>query len=246
MQGFRFAMSFLTIFPVGLSQRVDDQVFGKSVKYFPVIGLIIGLLLAAVYIVASPRLSELATSAVIVVGLLIITRAFHLDGLADTFDGLLGGRDKEHALAIMKDSRVGSFGVVAVVSVIALKIVLLASVSEELKVGAIIAFPIIGRWAASYAASTQPYARSGGGLGSAFIEGSSKRGLLLSSIVASAAAAVFLKAFFIVAFVAAFIFVIAFMRSVKKKIGGVTGDILGASIELTETVVLFTMAVVQV
>lgn len=243
MQPFRLALSFLTVVPVGLSQEVSAQDFGKSIKYFPVVGLIIGLVLAALNSVISERLPELAVDMALVVMIIVITRSLHLDGLADTFDGLLGGRDKDHMLAIMKDSRVGSFGVVAIVATLGLKLLLLASVPANLKLETLVLFPVLGRWTACYAMVTQPYARSDG-LGSSFVEEAGWRELFWSSIMAFAIAIVVLKTMAVLVVAAALVFTILYVKMVKNKIGGMTGDTLGALIELTEVAVLLTVAVI--
>ncbi|MBE0446600.1 MAG: adenosylcobinamide-GDP ribazoletransferase [Actinobacteria bacterium] len=244
MQPFRLALSFLTIIPAGISQELDARAFGKSIKYFPVVGLIIGLVLIGLNAIIPAQLPGLAADMVLVIAVVIMTRSLHLDGLADTFDGLIGGRDKDHMLAIMKDSRVGSFGVVAIVAVIGLKLLLLSSVSAELKLGALISFPVLGRWSACYAMVTQSYAGSNGGIGASFMEEIGWRELLWSSVIALAITVLILKSFAILIVSIAWVFTILYTKVVNSKIGGMTGDTLGALIELTEVVVLFIVAVI--
>jgi len=242
-QPLRLALSFLTIIPSGVKEEIGEASFAKSVKYFPVIGFAIGLLLAGLYAVISTRLEGLASSAIVITALIIVTRALHLDGLADTFDGIFGGKDKEQKLAIMKDSRIGSFGMVSIMAVIGLKILLLSSISSVYKLEAIITFPVLGRWSACYAVSTQPYARKSKGLGSLFL-GANKIDLFIASIIAFVIAAIFLGYAAILAAVVALVFAIAYSRFIKSEIGGMTGDTLGALIELTELAVIFILAFV--
>jgi len=244
MQAFRLALSFLTIIPSGVTQELDAGAFGKSTKYFPVVGMIIGLMLALLYFVISPQIPEITVSMILVVALVVITRALHIDAVADTFDGLLGGRDKDSILMIMKDSRVGSFGVVAIVAIVGLKLSLLASVTVEMMIGALIAFPVIGRWSACYAMVTQPYARAGGGLGASFVEGAGRFELIWASVITIIIAFVALKLIAIPVLIAALAFTLVYIRLVKKKIGGMTGDTLGALIEMAEVVALFVIALV--
>lgn len=242
MQAFRLALSFLTILPGGISEEIDKDVFNKSIKYFPVVGLLIGLILLAAYTLISPRLEEPALSMLIITILIIVTRALHLDGVADTFDGMLGGRDKDRILEIMKDSRVGSFGVVAIVLVIALKVAFLSTMPESIKQLSLVLMPVIGRWSAYYAILTQPRARNDG-LGSLFIQ---KRGLWQLapvSIIAFGLAGVLLKMTIVAMILALAAFLFSYIRLVNKKIGGMTGDTLGAIIELSEVVVLIALAV---
>lgn len=245
MKAFRFALSFLTIFPGGIKGEVDEKVFGASIKYFPVVGALLGLILAGIHLLVSTRMSQPAASVIVVISLIILTRALHIDALADTFDGLLGGRDKEHMLAIMKDSRVGSFGVATIAATFALKFSLLAAIPAALTTGSLIAFPVLGRWAAAIAASTQPSARPGGGLGSLFAEQARPWEPVLSSIIAFAIVGITLwtrPAAALLAVGTAGAFLVIYVFLIKRKIEGMTGDTLGALIELTEIAVLFAMA----
>lgn len=250
MKSFRLALSFLTIIPGGMAKPADRNLFVSSTKYFPLVGLIIGIVAATVYWIASYKLPDLASSALSVFSLVIITRALHLDGLADTFDGLLGGKDREHALSIMKDSRIGSFGAAAIVLAIMLKIVLLTSIESSLKIGAIVLFPVIGRWSATVALSTQPYAKVGPGLGSLFMDtnGLNRRTIAIALIVPSAitiiSAVITIKSLAVIVMAAAVIFTMLFMFVVRRKIGGMTGDTIGAMIELSEITVLLAFAAV--
>lgn len=242
MQAFRLALSFLTIFPAGIKDDVDKDLFGKSVKYFPLVGLLIGAILAGIDVLVVPRIAGPASSAVVIVVLIAITRALHIDGLADTFDGLLGGRDKEHSLAIMKDSRVGSFGVVAIVAVVLLKVLMLLSIAPDIRLGAIIIFPALGRWAAAYATTTQAYAREAGGLGASFVKGSSVVGLTVSTALTFIIALLVLGLAALTVIATVVLFTLFYIWIVKRKIGGITGDTSGAMIELNELVVLFVLA----
>lgn len=242
MQAFRLALSFMTVFPAGVKDNVGEDMFGKSVKYFPLVGLLIGFILAGIDALILPKVNGLASSAVVIVALIAMTRALNIDGLADTFDGLLGGRDREHSLAIMKDSRVGSFGVVAIVAVVLLKVLMLLSVAQDMKLGAIIIFPALGRWAAAYAITTQVYARAEGGLGAFFVRGSSVMGLMVSTALTFITAVLVLGLAGLSVIAAVVLFTLFYIRIVNRKIGGITGDTSGAAIELNELVVLIMLA----
>ncbi len=238
------ALSFLTILPSGRLEEAGKKEFAASIKYFPVVGLILGLIIAAIYSLASLKLAQQATSAIAIVSLIILTRALHVDGLADTFDGLLGGKNKEHMLSIMKDSRIGSFGAVAITSVTILKIFLLSAVTLKLKIFAIVMFPVVGRWAATYTLVTQPYVSDKVGLGSLFMDGASSRSLLISSLITVAVAAALLQKNAVFIMAAALAFVILYIKFVEVRLGGMTGDTVGALIELTEVVALLAIAVI--
>ncbi|MCL6472087.1 MAG: adenosylcobinamide-GDP ribazoletransferase [Firmicutes bacterium] len=250
MESFRLALSFLTIIPGGEREPAGKDVFVRSTKYFPLVGLIIGVIVATVYQIASYRLPDLVSSALAVLSLVVVTRALHLDGLADTCDGLVGGRDSKHALSIMKDSRVGSFGAAAIALAVMLKITLLASIASNLKIRAIILFPVIGRWVATVALSTQRYAKSEPGLGSLFMDSDGLNRVsigistIASSIITVISAIITVKWLAAITIPAAAIFMVVFMFMVNRKIGGLTGDIIGAMIELSEITVLIALAAV--
>ncbi|HZD61055.1 MAG TPA: adenosylcobinamide-GDP ribazoletransferase, partial [Anaerolineae bacterium] len=149
-----------------------------------------------------------------------------------------------HMLAIMKDSQVGSFGVVAIVAVLGLKLLLLAAVPTEMKLGTLLSFPVLGRWAACYAMVTQPYARSSGGLGAPFVEGANRRDLMWASIITIAIVVFALRSIAVPVIITTLLFTMLYVKVVKGMIGGMTGDTLGALIELAEVVVLFVVTII--
>ena len=131
-------------------------------------GLIIGLILAILYGVLSPFIPIMPLMLLIVVAEFLITGGLHADGLMDTSDGLFSGRERERKLEIMKDSRIGSFGVVAFVFVTLLKWQLLASIpSAEFIPMALIMMPLMSRWSMVFSIRSYPYAREQG-MGAAF------------------------------------------------------------------------------
>jgi adenosylcobinamide-GDP ribazoletransferase len=188
------------------------------------------------------RIDETVVSVIVVFLSVAITRMLHLDGLADTFDGLLGGRDCDHALSIMKDSRVGSFGAVALACTIIAKIVFLADLDVATIIKALVLFPIVGRWAACYAMITQPYARLDG-LGALFSKGRKNSELIIPSLITVVVAIMLLKITGLIALVGIWVFTVAFLKWVRGKIGGITGDIVGALIEMSEVLAIFLLVV---
>jgi len=118
MRGFAAAIRFITIIPLGRSGIYDPR---GMIPYFPAVGLMVGLLLALVDMAALALWSPAVASVIDVFFLVLITGAFHLDGLGDSADGLLGHRPVEKVLTIMKDSRIGVMGLVAIVSALAIK-----------------------------------------------------------------------------------------------------------------------------
>lgn len=168
MTPFFIALQFLTRLKIvnQTEWSVDD--FGKSVVAFPYVGLIIGLILALLYGILSPFIPLVPLMLIIVVAEFLITGGLHADGLMDTSDGLFSGRERERKLEIMKDSRIGSFGVVAFVFVTLLKWQLLTAIpTAEFIPMALIMMPLMSRWSLVLSIQSYPYARKEG-MGAAF------------------------------------------------------------------------------
>ncbi len=168
MTPFFIALQFLTRLKIvnQTEWSVDD--FGKSVVAFPYVGLIIGLILALLYGILSPFIPFVPLMLIIVVAEFLITGGLHADGLMDTSDGLFSGRERERKLEIMKDSRIGSFGVVAFVFVTLLKWQLLTAIpTAEFIPMALIMMPLMSRWSLVLSIQSYPYARKEG-MGAAF------------------------------------------------------------------------------
>ena len=168
MTPFFIALQFLTRLKLVNQNEWSVEDFGKSVIAFPYVGLIVGLILAILYGVLSPFIPIMPLMLIIVVAEFLITGGLHADGLMDTSDGLFSGRERERKLEIMKDSRIGSFGVVAFVFVTLLKWQLLASIpSAEFIPMALIMVPLMSRWSMVFSIRSYPYAREQG-MGAAF------------------------------------------------------------------------------
>ena len=168
MTPFFIALQFLTRLKLVNQTEWSVEDFGKSVVAFPYVGLIIGLILAILYGVLSPFIPIMPLMLIIVVAEFLITGGLHADGLMDTSDGLFSGRERERKLEIMKDSRIGSFGVVAFVFVTLLKWQLLAAIpTAEFIPMALIMMPLMSRWSMVFSIRSYPYAREQG-MGAAF------------------------------------------------------------------------------
>ena len=159
---FRTAGAFLTIFPVANDVEMTPQRLGRSMGLFPAIGLVIGLGLVVVNWLLDSLIPRAVLDCLLVLIMIAITGALHLDGVADLIDGLAGGKDREGALRIMKDSRVGAMGVVGLVMVLLLKYLCLFHVPLEMKSAALIFMPTAGRWMQVCLACYCPYVRLGG------------------------------------------------------------------------------------
>ena len=168
MTPFFIALQFLTRLKIVNQTEWSVEDFGKSVVAFPYVGLIIGLILALLYGILSPFIPLVPLMLIIVVAEFLITGGLHADGLMDTSDGLFSGRERERKLEIMKDSRIGSFGVVAFVFVTLLKWQLLTAIpTSEFIPMALIMMPLMSRWSLVLSIRSYPYARKAG-MGAAF------------------------------------------------------------------------------
>ncbi len=242
MIGFLLAIQFLTVFPIKI-KRINDKDLAGSVKYFPLVGLLLGLFFAglnkSLLILNFP---EISANIILVVALVIITAGMHLDGLSDTADAFLSGKPKEEMLAIMRDSHVGVMGALSLISIILLKIGLLSSVSTSLKTIALLLMCVLSRWSVVLSMFLFDYARQEG-KARAFMQGMNLKIFVFSSII------VFVLAFSIWQMKGLFALLIVAGctylggRFASRKIGGITGDILGATIELMEIVTLLTVSI---
>ena len=226
-----------------------EEDFGKSVKFFPAIGAIVGFFLAfavAALIFLSGGRFTIFIGTIFFALNVILTGGIHCDGLMDSADGLFSGREKEKILEIMKDSRAGAFGVVSLVVIAALQISTVSElilISNMQTLAAIYSAPVIGRFLMTAIIKKFPYARPQG-IGKAFAKFSSEKTLLFAffeTILLLLPLSIFQKPLFLEAFLAltvTAIFAIGFGKFAVKKIGGVTGDIYGATEILSETSVL--------
>jgi len=229
IKGFIILLQFMTRIPVPVKVEYDEEKLGKAVKFFPLAGLIIGLFLFTVNFFAGKVTDNRQITAVIIImAEILITGLIHIDGLADTADGLFSYADKERMLEIMKDSRIGTNGTVAA------KTVFLTAVKPEY----IILYPIISRMATSINAGLGEYARKKG-MSNGIIEKNGKKDAAVSIVITAVLSFGILGLKGLIVLALAILFILFFMENVKRKIGGITGDTMGASLELTAVLVLF-------
>ncbi|MBN1631450.1 MAG: adenosylcobinamide-GDP ribazoletransferase [Thermoleophilia bacterium] len=233
------ALRFLTPVPVPESWAGGERELSRSPYYFPIVGLLAGGVAAAVCFGLDQVLPPLASSAILVCVLIAVSRALHMDGLADTADGLLSSRPREQMLVIMRDSHTGAMGVVAVVCVIVLKTALFASVGpEDLRWKIALLMPLAGRCAMVASMAVFRYARPEGGLATVFAVTGIRRWALLAWAVVVVLAAGWLLAGLegLVAGAASVAAGLLVGLYCYRRIGGYTGDTLGATNELVECV----------
>ncbi len=234
------AMRTLTAIPV---PGKDCEPFENSLFAFPIVGAILGVILTGVARLLSgnifPELSLpiLPLAALLVLLQTLITRGFHLDGIADAADGFGGGFTKERALEIMKDSRVGAFGAIAIALDLLLKFSLFAALLEKELFDAIFITMIFSRTSQVFQCVIWDYARPTG-TAAATVQNSTKRHLLVTILFSFALTALVGHRFIIllpIALLAAFLWGLY----CKKRVGGITGDLLGATNEIVEIALMF-------
>jgi adenosylcobinamide-GDP ribazoletransferase len=210
----------------------------QALFWFPWVGALLGGLYAAAAL-SLGSLWPLPVAAALVTALtVVLTRGLHLDGLADTLDGLGGGRDPASRLAVMKDSRLGAFGAVGLVVVLLLKYALLLALLEKGRFAGLVLFPAVSRWGLVLLAFLSPYARPEGGLGRAMIEGVTSRTLTGATLAALGLSLVLFRMQGLLVLAAAGLLVLAWSRFFQRTLGGITGDVLGAANELLEVLAL--------
>lgn len=233
---FLAAVQFLTVCPLPSAIKIDEGDIGRGAPYFPVVGILIGAAAACLdyglgYFVPAP-----VASAFVVVFLLAISGALHMDGLADTADGFFSSRPREQILDIMRDSRTGPMGVIAIVCVVILKVTLLSMVPQALRWKVLLMTPLAGRSALLIMMAAIAYARPQGGLAAIFYAHRSRFHLLWALIALAVIGWLAGGWAGLVAGLAAVVFSLLFAAYVHYKIGGATGDTLGAACELAELV----------
>lgn len=235
------ALEFLTIARFRRGSAADLTDVAAAQAWFPAVGLLIGLALLAVDRIAMRALPPASVDVLLVVSLAVITGALHLDGLADAADGLLGGQTPERRLAIMRDTHNGSFAVVAIVSVMALKWAGLTALPDEVRVEAIVLTPCLARFAMLVAIAAFPYARPDG-MGAGF-RTHAPRAAMFGGGAAVLAAVALLGAGGAYGIACAAACALAIGWYATRLAGGVTGDVYGAAVEITEACVLLFLAV---
>ncbi|WP_321365883.1 adenosylcobinamide-GDP ribazoletransferase [uncultured Desulfuromusa sp.] len=228
------ALRFLTILPVPESWCGDESSFRKSPDWYPLVGLTIGLLLALLDLILCWLLPTPVANVFLLLAMIAISGALHLDGLADSADAFFSSRGREQMLEIMKDSRSGPMGVTAIMMVLFLKLMLLMTLPEDWRRQVIVLMPLAGRCVLPVLSSWLPYARTDGTASFAANTFSWKR-LFIALVMLTIPSLFFLGWLAGIGIPVVVIFGgwLAGLYS-RRKIGGFTGDTLGATCELIE------------
>ena len=233
----RTAFSFLTILPVGTAENPQP---GQSFAYFPLVGLVIGFILSGTALLLDGRTTPEIQAFILLALWVILTGGLHLDGFADSCDGLLATTEPARRLEIMKDPRVGSWALIGVVLLLLGKWSALQGITPIM----LIILPVLGRWGMVLAAYAFPYARAAG-VGAYF-----RNGLGRSQVIAASVMSIVIVT--IVAFATQPLFVLVILlppvivyltgKWVAGRLGGgLTGDVYGALCEAIELIVLLVL-----
>ncbi|MDT8385858.1 MAG: adenosylcobinamide-GDP ribazoletransferase [Gammaproteobacteria bacterium] len=237
LRPFLIALQFLTALPIRLADPPDAEATGRSLLYYPLVGLLIGALLAGLAWLLSGT-PTLVAAALLLAVWVAVSGALHLDGLADSADAWLGGLgDRERTLAIMKDPYCGPAGVVTLVLVLLLKFAALAYLVPNGDWEILVVTPVLGRTALVLLFLTTPYVRPHG-LGSLLADHLPRRACIVIVIFTLAAVPLIIgTASIMLLLVMAGVFLLL-RRLMLRRLGGTTGDTAGALIEVTEATVL--------
>jgi adenosylcobinamide-GDP ribazoletransferase len=238
MRRLALAFQFLTILPWPRVQVRHPADLGGSMAFYPIVGAVLGSAMVGTYVVGAGVFPDGVLRPALVVLLIILTGGLHLDGVADVCDGFYAGRTKADALRIMKDPHLGTMAVVGIVGVIMLKVVLLSHLPAMLLCSALLIFPAVGRCGMVWGMSMSSYARPEGGTGEAFFRTLARRQVWIATAFVGiwAALAAGWAGLILLGLAAGATRV--FVSYCDRRIGGMTGDTLGALNELLEILAL--------
>ncbi len=237
---FVVAFQFLTAIPLFQARRFSDRELARSMAAFPWVGFALGALLWGIHALVGVHLPP-ALEGVLLVGVLAwASGAFHLDGVADTVDGLAGGWTPQRSLEIMRDSRIGALGAVALFLVLTAKIFALGLLPGDVKGLGILLTPGVARGSVVLLAYGSVYARAGGGLGTPYTE-HLDAGTLRLALVGSGLPCLLLGWPGAIAYLATLGYAAWLKRWFHRRLGGVTGDVLGFAEETGEVLFLLVL-----
>lgn len=242
IKGLLLSIQFFSRIPINMNIDLDDKNIRSSIFFLPLVGAIIGGLGGAAYYLLSPY-SKLVASFIALFITILLTGGLHIDGLSDTLDGFMSNRDRERVLEIMKDSRIGAFGVLGIVLMVSFKLIMIMSI-ENLPLILILSFAN-SRLAAAHMISSKKPARDTG-LGAMFNKSNPKKMVILSGLIyAFILTLIGTNLYIFIPLLITYLFSEYMSHISYKKIGGVTGDIYGATIEIGDVISLFSFWLVM-
>jgi len=237
---FWIAWQFLTIISSPFRRGYGAEDLGKSIGFFPVVGLFLGLALFGLDLLLGLFLPSILINVLLVIVLVILTGALHLDGFIDTCDGFAIKSSTLDRLKVMSDSRVGGFGVVGGCCLVLAKFASLVALPQQLRSSALILMPILSRWGMVCAISLFPLAKKEG-MGWGVKQKAGWKGMAVATVFSLIVALVLLKWWGAALMAMLSLILLGFAKYLCSRFGGLTGDTYGAINEFAEVVVLILM-----
>ena len=237
-KGFFLQLQFLTTLPLPINIQYTEKRFSQAIIFYPYIGLIIGSLLALVYYIAMYLQSPRITAVLIVFAGIMITGGLHIDGLADTCDGLFSYRTKEQILTIMKDSRIGVQGVLGIIMILGLKFIFLLEI-KQIDFRMLLFLPVISRTALVWNAGLFSYAGHNKSPAFYLINQTGWKQIIISSMLMFTVFLFIRQYLYLIVSGLTILLTLLLTYTFSRKINGITGDVLGAMLEISETISLF-------
>lgn len=237
---FSLAWQLLTIIPLpgGSGSKIPSATFGSSLHWFPLVGFLLGASLVMIDRLLGSFFPPVVWNMVILALYVLVTGGLHLDGWADTVDALSGGRDPDHRLMILRDSRIGALGATGLMLILGLRYAGLLALPVGLREGMLFCMPAIGRWAMVIGCWGVVYPRSEG-LAAQFIRTVTWRDVLVATTVVGLGLwGMFDAVIAVILMIVVCLVVRSVVWWISKKFGGITGDVLGAMNEGIEVLFL--------
>ncbi len=246
---FLSAVMFLTRLPVSRFVKYDPEHLSQSTCYFPLVGACVGSVGAGVLAIAAQVSSPILAVLISMATTILLTGAFHEDGLADSADGFGGGYTKERTLEIMKDSRIGTYGAIALWLFLTAKLLVLTEIfkqEDSLVLSTLVVAHLLGRYSSLPLIYTLNYVRSESTISKPFAQKASLKRLVFASLYTVLLCSLLLEEGALVAIGVCLLGTLLAGRFFLKRIGGITGDALGAANQLVELAIYLTIYVVSV
>ncbi len=242
MRALLLSFQFLTVIPLGERAAIPADELGRSLAFFPLVGGVLGGILVFLDGGFSLWMARPVVDFLLVLALVLLTGGLHLDGFADMVDGLAGGRSREETLAIMRESQIGSLAAAGLFFLLGLKYLFLLQIPEAEKPLVLIAVPLLSRWSMVLLSFCSRSAREEG-LGHDFLQGKRIRVLFLATFLGIVGCALSLQGLGlgVMGILGGVTLLMVFYF--QRRLGGITGDILGAVCEVNEVIGLFFLGV---
>lgn len=241
MKEFLIALQFLTVLPFKIRAEIKDENYDRTLIYFPAVGMIVGVILSIVSL-CHLFLPMPVVGVIVLIVSTFMTGALHLDGFVDTCDGFYGSKPKKEILEIMRDPKTGAMGTIGVTLLLLLKFSLIISIPKDVLWRSLITMCCLARWTQAIGCLL-PYARNEG-KARLFIKYARKKDIVIGGIFTIIVFSALFGLKGILIFFGSLIPALIFICHAKSKIGGMTGDTIGAVSEITEVSTLFSILTV--